>query len=163
MVWRGGAYQKLRREFVERFYDHPKCEVGQTNRPAENVPWQKQYMSKEAQLEYKFIFCPEGNDVSTNLKWVMSSNSICFMPKPRYETWFMEGLLKPGIHYVELKSDYSDLDEKIEYYSTHILESETIISNAHQHVARFQNKDLEDLLSQGFRTLFRAKRSALIV
>ena len=147
LVWRGGAYQKLRREFVERFYDHPKCEVGQTNRPAENVPWQKKYMSKEAQLAYKFIFCPEGNDVSTNLKWVMSSNSICFMPKPRYETWFMEGLLKPGIHYVELKSDYSDLDEKIDYYSTHVLESERIISNAHQHVARFQNKDLEDLLS----------------
>ena len=103
LVWRGGAYQKLRREFVERFYDHPKCEVGQTNRPAENVPWQKQYMSKEAQLEYKFIFCPEGNDVSTNLKWVMSSNSICFMPKPRYETWFMEGLLKPGYSLCRIK------------------------------------------------------------
>jgi hypothetical protein len=147
LVWRGGAYQQLRRDIVERFYDHPKCDVGQTNRPAEEVPWQKQFMSKEAQLEYKFIFCPEGNDVSTNLKWAMSSNSICFMPKPRYETWFMEGLLKPGVHYVELKSDYSDLDEKIKYYSTHLVEAETIIANAHQHVARFRNKDLEDLLS----------------
>jgi hypothetical protein len=104
-------------------------------------------MSKEAQLEYKFIFCPEGNDVSTNLKWAMSSNSICFMPKPRYETWFMEGLLKPGIHYVELKSDYSDLEEKIDYYSTHIEEAETIIANANEHVAQFQNQDLERLLS----------------
>ena len=59
----------------------------------------------------------------------------------------MEGLLKPGVHYVELKSDYSDLEEKIDYYSMHIVEAETIIANAHQHVARFQNKDLEDLLS----------------
>jgi hypothetical protein len=147
LVWRGGAYQQLRRDIVERFYDHPKCDVGQTNRPAEEVPWQKQFMSKEAQLEYKFIFCPEGNDVSTNLKWAMSSNSICFMPKPRYETWFMEGLLKPGIHYVELKSDYSDLEEKIDYYSMHIVEAETIIANAHEHVAQFQNQDLERLLS----------------
>ena len=147
LVWRGGAYQQLRRDFVKQFYDHPKCEVGQTNNPAENVPWQKQFMSKEAQLEYKFIFCPEGNDVSTNLKWAMSSNSICFMPKPRYETWFMEGLLKPGIHYVELKSDYSDLEEKIDYYSNHLEEAETIITNAHKHVARFQNQNLEDLLS----------------
>ena len=147
LVWRGGAYQQLRRYFIERFHDHPKCEVGQTNRPSENVPWQKQFMSKEAQLEYKFIFCPEGNDVSTNLKWAMSSNSICFMPKPRYETWFMEGLLRSGVHYVELKSDYSDLEEKIDYYSTHITEAEAIIANAHRHVARFQNRDLEDLLS----------------
>lgn len=147
LVWRGGAYQELRRDFIERFHDHPKCEAGQTNRPSENVPWQKQFMSKEAHLEYKFIFCPEGNDVSTNLKWVMSSNSICFMPKPRYETWFMEGLLGSGEHYVELKSDYSDLEEKIDYYSTRIAEAEAIITNAHRHVNRFQNQDLEDLLS----------------
>ena len=147
LVWRGGAYQKLRKEFVKQFYDHPKCNIGQTNLPKENVPWQKQFMSKQAQLDYKFIFCPEGNDVSTNLKWAMSSNSICFMPRPRHETWFMEGLLEPGVHYVEIRSDFSDLEEKIDYYSTQIREAEEIISNAHRHVARFQNQDLEDLLS----------------
>ena len=43
------------------------------------------------QLCYKFIFCIEGADTATNIKWVMSSNSLCVMPKPKYETWFMEG------------------------------------------------------------------------
>lgn len=157
MVWRGGAYKALRRDFVEKYYNHSRCEVGQTNHPAENVPWQKNFMSIADQLAYKFIFCPEGNDVATNLKWAMSSNSLCFMPKPRCETWFMEGILKPGVHYVELASDYSDLEAKIEYYSTHILEAEEIIENAHKHVARFQNKNLEDLISikvlEGYFTL----------
>ena len=34
------------------------------------------------QLCYKFIFCIEGADTATNIKWVMSSNSLCVMPKP---------------------------------------------------------------------------------
>jgi hypothetical protein len=146
LVWRGGAYLPLRKGFVKLFYNHLKCNVGQTNSPSEEVPWQKPYMSISEQLEYKFIFCPEGNDVATNLKWVMSSNSLCFMPKPTCETWFMEGVLEPGVHYVEIAPDYSDLEEKIDYYSTHISEAEVIIKNAHKHVSRFQDKDMEDLL-----------------
>ncbi len=146
MVWRGGAYLELRREFVKRFWDHPLCDIGQTNKPKEPDPWQKEYLSISEQLKYKFIFCPEGNDVATNLKWVLSSNSLCFMPRPKFETWFMEGTLKPGVHYVELAADYSDLEEKIEYYSTHLAEAEKIIDNAHLHVDRFRNSDLEDLL-----------------
>ena len=146
LVWRGGAYKKLRRGFVERFYNHPQCDVGQTNSPEEQVPWQKPFMSIENQLDYKFRFCPEGNDVATNLKWAMSSNSLCFMLKPTCETWFMEGLLEPGVHYVEIANDYKDLEEKIAYYTTHVLEAEHIIDNAHRHVSRFLDKNLEDLL-----------------
>ncbi len=146
LVWRGGAYKNLRRNFVEQFYNHPKCNVKQTNKPIEEVPWQGKFLSIEEQLKYKFIFCPEGNDVATNLKWVMSSNSLAFMPKPKYETWFMEGTLVAGKHYVEIKDDYSDLEEKINYYSTHTNEAKTIIQEAHKHVEKFQNKLLEDLL-----------------
>ena len=50
-------------------------------------------MTINEQLHYKFILCSEGNDVASNLKWVMSSNSIAVMPKPKFETWFMEGIL----------------------------------------------------------------------
>lgn len=146
VVWRGGAFREKRIDFVEKFYNHPLCNVGQTKPAKKDNLMQKQALSVKEQLTYKFIFCIEGNDVATNLKWVMSSNSLCIMPKPTVETWFMEGLLKGGVHYVELKDDYSDFEEKVEYYSTHINEAEEIIHNAHTHVARFQNKDLEDLL-----------------
>ena len=146
LVWRGGAYKKLRKTFVQKFYNHPLCNVKQTNTPKENVPWQGNYLSIDDQLKYKFIFCPEGNDVATNLKWAMSSNSLCLMPKPRFETWFMEGTLLSGVHYVEVKNDFSDLEDKISYYSNHTEEAEQIIRNAHKHVDRFRNTELEDLL-----------------
>lgn len=146
LMWRGGAFHKPRRDFVESFWDHPLCDVGQTNKKREEVPWQKDYVSIENQLKCKFIFCPEGNDVATNLKWVMSSNSLCFMPKPKFETWFMEGVLRPGIHYVEVKNDYSDIEQLLKYYSEHTSEALEIIKNAQQHVAQFKNVLLEDLL-----------------
>ena len=47
-------------------------------------------------LNYKFILAIEGYDVATNLKWIMSSNSLAVMPRPTYATWFMEGTLIPG-------------------------------------------------------------------
>jgi hypothetical protein len=146
LVWRGGAYKPLRQTFVKAFWNHPLCDIGQTNNPLADEPWQKAPLSIDAQLDCKFIFCPEGNDVATNLKWAMSSNSLCFMPKPTCETWFMEGILEAGIHYVEVAKDGSDLEEKIKYYISHTDEALSIIENAHAHVARFQNEHLEDLL-----------------
>lgn len=146
LVWRGGAYHGLRKTFVENYWNHPLCNVGQTNKPIENKPWQKSFMTIGNQLKYKFIFCPEGNDVATNLKWVMSSNSLCFMPKPKFETWFMEGALKPGVHYVEINDNFENLEEKIRYYTMHRAEALEIIKNANEYVRQFQNKDLEDLL-----------------
>jgi hypothetical protein len=69
------------------------------------------------------------------------------MVKPTYETWFMEGLLIPNHHYVLLKDDYSDLEEKIKYYSEHIDEALTIIKNANGHVEQFKDQKREDAIS----------------
>ena len=103
-------------------------------------------MSKAEQLNYKFILCPEVNDVATALKWVMSSNSIAVMPKPSCETWFIEGVLKPNEHYIEVKEDYSDLEEKVDYYSSNTKEAEWILENAHNHVKQFQDPVLEEII-----------------
>ena len=89
----------------------------------------------------------EGNDVASNLKWVMSSNSLAVMPVPTYETWFMEGTLIPDYHYVAIKSDYSDLEEKLRYYIEHEDEALAIIEQAHQYVAQFKNRRQEKLIS----------------
>ena len=89
----------------------------------------------------------EGNDVASNLKWVMSSNSIAVMPKPTCETWFMEGTLIPNYHYIEVKPDFSDLTERLTYYIEHPEEAEAIIRHAHEHVAQFKDHRREKLLS----------------
>ena len=148
LVWRGKCYTPQRQKFIQEFYNKEFCNVGQTNTKGEtNIPWQKEKMKLEEQLQYKFILAIEGNDVASNLKWVMSSNSLAFMPKPKYETWFMEGTLIPNYHYVLLKDDYSDLEEKVQYYASHIDEAKQIIKNAHNHVEQFKNKKEEDLIS----------------
>lgn len=90
-------------------------------------------------LRYRYIMCLEGNDVASNLKWVMSSGSLAVMPRPTCETWFMEGRLQPGIHYVEIRDDFADLIEKMDYYSSHFDEAHRIVENANAYVAQFRN------------------------
>lgn len=137
-------YQPWRTEFIRMYHDNPMCDVGQINNDPEVDPaFVKPYMSMADQLCYKFICCIEGNDVATNLKWVMSSNSLAVMPKPRIESWFMESTLIGGVHYVEIKPDYSDLEEKMRYYIEHPDEAQAIIDNAHNYVKMFFNRKRE--------------------
>lgn len=145
LVSRNWVAQPHRRLLLEKYFSHPACNLGKINtEPSDPHPeWVQPFMSIDEQLRYKFIACIEGNDVASNLKWVMSSNSLAVMPKPKYETWFMEGTLKPGVHYVEIKPDYSDLIEKMEYYISHPHEAEAIITQAHEYVEQFGNKRLE--------------------
>ena len=149
LVWRGKAHQKHRQFFLNKYYTHPLCDVGQITKKQDKgkVEWEKPKMSIKEHLNYKFILAIEGNDVASNLKWVMSSNSLAFMVKPKYETWFMEGKLIPNYHYVLLKDDYSDVEEKIEYYSKNIAEAEQIIANAHEYIDQFQDSECEDIIS----------------
>lgn len=65
------------------------------------------------QLKYRYILSLEGNDVATNLKWIMCSNSIPVMPAPSVESWAMELTLEPWINYVPIKHDTSDLLDSI--------------------------------------------------
>lgn len=146
VAWRGVGYQPHRVTVLKQFHDNPRCNIGQT-KPHRNDPWEKEMMSIEEQLQYKFLLCIEGNDVATNLKWSMSSHSLCFMSKPKFETWFMEGRLQAGIHYVELKDDYSDLIEKMDYYLAHEDEALSIIKNANDYVEQFKDEKREQLIS----------------
>jgi hypothetical protein len=148
LLGRAAVFQSHRVKFWEMYFGHHMCDLGQTNtRHAEHPEWIKQHITIGEHLNFKFILCLEGNDVATNLKWVMSSNSIAVMPKPVYETWFMEGTLVGDYHYIEIKKDYSNLEEKLNYYIEHTDEALNIIKNAHKFVEQFQDKKREKLIS----------------
>lgn len=140
--------QPWRTLFLEKFIDNPMCDVGQINKDAPDPRFVRPYMPMEEMLDFKFIACIEGHDVATNLKWVMSSNSIAVMPKPRIESWFMEGTLIPDYHYIEVKADYSDLIDKLNYYISHQDEAQAIIGHAHEYVSRFRNRKRELLIAR---------------
>ena len=59
----------------------------------------------------------------------------------------MEGKLKPDYHYIEIKPDFSDIEDKLKYYIEHPDEAQKIIDHAHQYVAQFQDKKRERLIS----------------
>ena len=146
-VWRGYIYQKQREILVREFDGHPLVDVGHCDSKRLDVPAYKGFMSVEAQLEYKYIISVEGYDVATNLKWIMSSNSLCFMPKPRYETWFMEGRLQANFHYVELNDDFSDLTEKVMFYEANPEAALEIIKNANVYVSQFLDYEREQIIA----------------
>lgn len=149
ILFRGAAHGKPNRQmFIEKWIDNPMCDIKDTAKDSINPPqWQSKPISIKQQLRYKYIMAIEGNDVASNLKWIMSSQSIAVMPRPKYETWFMEGCLIPNYHYIEIKDDFSDLIEKVNYYEQHPEQAKAIIKNANEYVKPFKDKKREKLLS----------------
>lgn len=145
-VWRGTMNNPLRAALVSSHANSPFCDVGHVSRNFTEVP-PKDVLSPVQQFQYRYIISVEGCDVATNLKWVMASNSVCIMPRPRYETWFMEGRLIPGHNYVEVRDDFSDLHEKIEMLEADPMRAREIAANANRHVGMFLQRRNEKLTS----------------
>lgn len=146
IVSRFNGGQPWRNLMLEKYFGNDRVDFGQINRSERHPEWEVPYMSIPEQLKHKFIMCVRGNDVSTSLKWVMSSNSIAVMPRPTVESWFMEGLLRPDCHYLEIKPDYSDLLEKVDWLLTNPDIAEDIIHNANEWTMRFRNREMESLI-----------------
>ena len=150
-IFRGdlGQWKENRNIFMRRFANgqSPLVDAASTNLWDEHPEWQKEKLTIGEHLDYKFIMSLEGNDVASNLKWVMSSNSIAVTPRLTCETWFMEGTLIPNYHYIEVKPDFSDLEERLTYYIEHPDEALAIIRHAHDYVAAFRDQNRERLIS----------------
>lgn len=149
IVWRGKCKNSGHRTIpLQKFFHHPDCDFGNSRESTDPQlnQWHKPFMTVAEQLRHKFILSIEGNDVATNLKWISQSNSLCFMTRPKYESWFMEGTLKAGVHYVELRDDYADLPEKLAYFQAAPEEAEEIIRNFKSHHALFADPKTEELV-----------------
>jgi spore maturation protein CgeB len=70
----------------------------------------------------------------------MSSNSIAVMTRPTCETWFMEGKLIPDYHYIEIKNDFSDFEEKLTYYINHPEKAQQIINQTYKNISKRLDK-----------------------
>lgn len=147
VIGRGTVSQPHRIRFWDMYFNHPMFNLGQVNKTGGNTAWLKPKIPISKHLEYKFILSLEGHDVATNLKWIMSSNSIAVMPTPVYETWFMEARLIPDHHYIHINSDYTNVEEKLNYYMQNPEQAMQIIKNANNYVSQFLDKGREDLLS----------------
>lgn len=145
-VWRGGINHPLRVLLVDKYHSSPACNIGHSH--GCNIPGKaKSFMHPSEQMKYRYIVSIEGNDVASNLKWILASNSLCIMPRPRFETWFMESRLEAGEHYVEIGDDLEGLEDIVSFYERKPDEALRIIGNANRYSQQFQDKGSEKLIS----------------
>ena len=94
-------------------------------------------------LTHKYLLSIEGNDKDSGLQWKLNSNSVVLMAKPRVTTWLMETTLEPNYHYVLLKDDFSDLEEKLNWCNNNQQKCIDIVKNANKFMSQFSNNNNE--------------------
>lgn len=162
VVWRGSAtgygfgnnipFRPQSRETLVRRYgelpsSHP-IDIGLTHGPEEYKKYKKPSMTLAELLQHRYLISVEGNDVATNLKWIMASNCIVMMPKPRIESWYLEGQLIPYVHYIPLKDDFSDLWTQYLRAENNLSMCKQIIHNAQQYSKQFMDSTTETQLQR---------------
>jgi hypothetical protein len=114
LVWRGGCSGEcvisVRRRIVSSLWDKPGCNV-KLSKDWCKLPQDHKYIgeriSKEEQLQYKFILCIDGNGWPGNLEWVFFTGCVPVIICD-WHIWFYK-YLKPGYHFVEINTDLSNL------------------------------------------------------
>ena len=136
-VWRGACYQPWRKKFMDIAIRSQLIDAANTARRNTNPAHAGTFLSITQQRNYKCIISLEGNDVASNLKWAMYSNSVVIMPRPKFETWFCEDFLVPDMHYLQLDDDYQNLDQLVETALDDVRLSQAIITNQNAHAEQF--------------------------
>ena len=172
VVWRGsttGKRHKIanRYDLVERYYNYDKhkidiafCEnkvinnnetVGITRNIYEKEELKKYVkpaMNIIEQLKYRFLISVEGNELASGLKWMLYSNSVVLMARPRNFSWIMENKLLPNYHYILLKDNFTDLEEKKDWCLNNLNLCKQISQNATQYMKQFLNIKNERKIEQ---------------
>jgi len=157
LIWRGvdtGKNMTVRLDFVKQFKD--KYDVGFSQYVQDALKNPMKYPQNllkgpktiEELLKYKYLPVVDGNDKSSSLGWVMASNSLPIMPKPRFHSWMCEPWMKAGQHYVEVKRDFSDLPEKLKWCIEHDDECQYIAEEGKKFMIQFMNPVAEEYLER---------------
>lgn len=95
------------------------------------------------QSKYKYILYIEGHCAACRYGFMMMLNSVILKVKSRTvadSMWYFP-LLRDRYDHIEIKEDFSDLQEKIEWCRTHDAECEQIALNAKRLYDKFVSKD----------------------
>lgn len=102
-----------------------------------------QPMDKITQSNYKYIVYVEGNVAAHRLGVDMLLGSTILYVESQYTLWFSH-LLQEYVHYVPVKSDLSDLIEKIKWCRKNDGLCQTIAQNARKLALELLNRDVFD-------------------
>lgn len=99
--------------------------------------------SLESMSACRYLLSVEGNDVATNLKWTLFTESAVLMAPPRKESWLLEAALAPWVHYVPIRRDAADLGAKLRWCEAHPRHARQIARAGRTHVLRVLGGGLE--------------------
>jgi len=85
--------------------------------------------------KYKYVLNVDGNVAAYRLGFLFSLNAVVFIVEGKYKLWFQDKLVE-NKHYISIKSDLSNLKEKIYWCKNHDKECKEIAQNA----LEFHNK-----------------------
>lgn len=98
------------------------------------------------QIKYKYILSISGHSGGLNrISWILQSGSVWLKVKPldiidATDSWYSP-LLKNGIHYIEIKEDFSDLDKTIQWCIDNDDKCKEIVNNAKKLYDEYFNKE----------------------
>ena len=157
IFWRGTTTGQLDRignrfDLVKRWFNKNKhIDVGFSS-ICQNKDDFKNYVKGNCSpvdfLQYKYIISVEGNDKDSGINWKLNSNSLILMPKPLVTSWLMETTLIPNHHYVLLKDDFSDLEDKLNWCNNNQSKCKEIIKNANEYMSQFKDNEREEILEK---------------
>ena len=136
IFWRGGMHG-----FGYKAYDnieHPRCQRQMVCEYEQKSINCKQWLdaepsrntSKKEFLKYKYMLDIDGEvNAWSGLWWKLFSNSVVFKVDSHYEQWYYNEL-KEWIHYIPVKGDLSDLEEKYKWALEHEEECKQININS---------------------------------
>lgn len=90
------------------------------------------WMTIEDHCRYMFVAQTEGHAWSGRMKYLLNCRSILMAHKLHWIELYHHLLVQSGPeqNYVQLNADFSDLEEKMDYYLSHIDEAEHIADNS---------------------------------
>lgn len=91
---------------------------------------EKGWIDSTIMRDYKYILDLDGNSSTWDgTAWKLNSGSVIMKIESGWHQWFYDQYL-PWVHYVPIKNDFSDLQEKYQWCESHQSECEQIVSNA---------------------------------
>jgi hypothetical protein len=130
IFWRGGMHGVGYKAYDNN--EHPRCQRQMLSnyiidwldaKPSRNT-------SKKEFLKYKYMIDIDGEvNAWSGLWWKLFSNSVVFKVESHYEQWYYNEL-KEWVHYIPVKGDLSDLEERYKWAVEHDEECNQININS---------------------------------
>jgi hypothetical protein len=167
-VWRGSLTKRIRHKLCQISKLYPQYLDAKFN-SEENPEVKKELMQEglfgdrvswEEFLECKYLPVMDGVVCAAPaFQWRLLSNSVTLKPDSNEVQWFYRDL-KPYVHYIPLKSDLSDLIEKLDWAKEHDSQCKEIASRATQFAKEFLM--YEDILLYFAQVLIRYAKLQMI-